>query len=188
MDFGEVRFEFLEHNEAGIQTCYHLVRLALPSSLLRGAHQPDSQCLHVSVQRGSLQVLHNNFLQPLLDAILLAVIYQHAVFPTGYLPLIHGIAAARRLEIGGSNDFETFPPGTMMNGMLMPPNQVIRMGLLLAAADAGEARSSSSTSSSGTEIADRVSEHAGGAHQASPHLGSPTSFTPDSPSLSWPQI
>ena len=133
-------------------------------------------------------MLHNNFLVPLSDAILMAVIYQHAAFPAGYLPLIHGIAAHRRLDAGTPSNFETFLPGTVMNGMLMPPNQVIRMGLLLVAANAWEALSVSATSSSCTEIADRLSDEEGGANQTPPNPGSPTSFTPDSPSLSWSQI
>ena len=188
MDFGEVRFEFLERNDAEVLTCYHLVRLAVPLVLLRRASLVDAPCLHISIPRGSPQGLHGSFLDPLPDAILIAVIYQHAAFPAGYLPLIHGMAAIRRLDVGGSLDFETFPPGAIMNGMLMPPNQVIRMGLLLAAADAVDDRSFSSASVAGTEIADRDSEHSAGAYLASPVGGSPTSFTPDSPSLSWPQI
>ena len=189
MDFGEVRFEFLECNEANIMTCYHLVRLAFPLVLLRMASAEEAPCLHISILRGSPQGLQNNFLQPLPDAVLIAVIYQHASFPAGYLPLIHGMAAARRLDVGSVSDFETFPPGTLMNGMLMPPNHVIRMGLLLAAADATaiEDGSSPSVSVAGTELADRDSEHSEGG-LAPPVGGSPTSFTPDSPSLSWPQI
>ena len=93
MDFGEVRFEFLERNELDVLTCYHLVRLAVPSVLLRRAYIPDAPCLHISIPRGSTQGLHSNFLDPLPDAILIAVIYQHAAFPAGYLPLIHGVAA-----------------------------------------------------------------------------------------------
>ena len=188
MDFGEIRFEFLERNDADIMTCYHLVRLAIPVVLLRMTSAAEAPCLHISILRGSPQGLQSNFLQPLPDAVLIAVIYQHAAFPAGYLPLIHGMAAIRRLDVGAISDFETFPPGTLMNGMLMPPNHVIRMGLLLVAADAAEDRSSPSASVAGTEIADRDSEHSEGACLASPVGGSPTSFPPDSPSLSWPQI
>ena len=164
MDFGEIRFEFLESNEADIMTCYHLVRLAFPLVLLRMASPVEAPCLHISILRGSSQGLQSNFLQPLPDAVLIAVIYQHASFPAGYLPLIHGMAAIRRLDVGAISDFETFPPGTIMNGMLMPPNHVIRMGLLLAAADAAAAEDGSSPSASvaGTEIADRESEHSEG--------------------------
>ena len=188
MDFGEIRFEFLERNDADAMTCYHLVRLAIPLALLRMTSSADASYLHISIPRGSPQALQSNFLQPLPDAILIAVIYQQAAFPAGYIPLIHGMAAIRRLDVGGTSDLETFPPGTIMNGMLMPPNQVIRMGILLDAADAVDDRSSPSASVAGTEIADRDSEHSDGACLASPVGGSPTSFTPDSPSLSWPQI
>ena len=98
-------------------------------------------------------------------------------------------AVLRRLELPMHGPFATFPPGTFMNGMLMPPNHILRMALLMSAA--GDRMATEGTSSTdeeeqinnGHEYTDELSEGS-----ATPPVQSPTSFAVSQGSPSWPHI
>ena len=83
-------------------------------------------------------------LTELPTTLLIAAVYQANACPARFIPLL---VAEAVLRLAGQGQFATFPPGTFMNGMLMPPNHILRMALLMnATSDRTATDGTSSTS------------------------------------------
>jgi hypothetical protein len=127
---------------------YHIVRLAIPRSLVSRGTEALTEAYSIIVTEDLVPIRNSHTrldLDPddspsrvfasLPDSFFIAAYYQLRAFPSRHIAKLSAEAILRRLDAQASGQGQTFPPGTVMNGMLMPPNQVIRMGLLLLAAN-----------------------------------------------------
>ena len=200
MEFGEVSIRFYERQAEPGAECYHIVRLAIPrlyvlelTMTARDAYcftvfepetSPTAAQLAQAAQDG--QSTTGNVFPLLPTVVCLAAVYQFHAFPAKHMAKLAAEAVLRRFPLPGIVTNATFPPGTIMNGMLMPPSQIIRMAFLMEAAHR-------STSPSPTEAAtdqdDCSDSHRSEQSQHREDQGlSPTSFSPGPISPSWPQF
>ena len=77
-----------------------------------------------------------------------------------------------------------------MNGMLMPPNHILRMALLINAASDRTATDGTSSTDDDEQVSHAAHEYTDEAwdESASPLVQSPTSLAVSQGSPSWPQI
>ena len=205
MDFVEVGFSFWEQSGDREPHCYHIVRLAMPLNLVTDLPRATNEAVifnlaedgpaqaRINQQPGHGRVSVTTMREVLTDlptTLLIAAVYQTNAFPARFIPLLVAEAVLRRLQLAGHAQFATFPPGTFMNGMLMPPNHILRMALLMnAASDRTATDGTSSTdedehvSNAAHEYTDEVSDES-----VAPPVQSPTSFAVSRGSPSWPQI
>ena len=200
MDFGEICFRFYEQQSNGVTICYHIVRLAMPIRFVPQLPLAARNTYCITVMEASAiltptelasamdlgLLTHAGGFSQLTDVVCLAAVYQMQAFPACHQSSLATEATARHIDFHGPTSQATFPPGTSLNGMLMPPNQILRMALLLESALPEDSASRTSTEDGRGTDSNGATEDCHSELPTTPV--SPSSFTcaPNSPS--WPQI